>query len=114
VLGCGEVRGCDIDPKAPEVALRNAALNGIAADDFKIYRRGRPHGRRAAPRPGRRLRHRAANIVSDVIIPLSPLVPGFLAEGGVIHHLRHHRRPEKEVLAALRGAGSLPFWTTLP
>ena len=29
LLGCAHVTGCDIDPKAPEVAAANAALNGF-------------------------------------------------------------------------------------
>ena len=30
VLGCGYVAGCDIDPKSPDVARENAALNGVS------------------------------------------------------------------------------------
>ena len=36
-LGCESVRGCDIDPKAPEAAVRNAALNGIGEDRFRVF-----------------------------------------------------------------------------
>ena len=36
LLGCAHVTGCDIDPKAPEVAAGNAALNGFAGDRFSV------------------------------------------------------------------------------
>ena len=32
VLGCDSCLGCDIDPKAPDVAAANAALNGFGSD----------------------------------------------------------------------------------
>ena len=37
LLGCGICVGCDIDPKAPDVAAANAALNGIGPDRFSVY-----------------------------------------------------------------------------
>lgn len=38
LLGCAHVTGCDIDPKAPEVAAANAALNGFYDDKFTVWR----------------------------------------------------------------------------
>ena len=35
LLGAGSVKGCDIDPKAPDIAMENAALNGIYGDRFE-------------------------------------------------------------------------------
>ena len=37
VLGCERCVGCDIDPKAPDVAASNAALNGIGGELFRVY-----------------------------------------------------------------------------
>lgn len=83
VLGADSCLGCDIDPKAPDVVMSNAALNSIGAD-------------RLAARAGDIIADAAlraefgggygivlANIVSDVIIPLSAYVPGFMASDGV-------------------------------
>lgn len=83
LLGCESVTGCDIDPKAPEVALSNAGLNGIGADRFKIYAGDvlADAGMRRAIGGGFGLV--LANIVADVIIPLAALVPAMLAKGGV-------------------------------
>ena len=72
LLGCGTCVGCDIDPKAPDVAAANAALNGIGKDRFSVYA-----GDILSDASLRRLLGGGydlvlANIVSDVIIPLSP------------------------------------------
>ncbi len=104
VLGCGAVRGCDIDPKAPEVALRNAELNGIDDHDFK-FTPGTSCGRLSPPHPGRDYDIVLANIVSDVIIPLAPLVPGLLAPEGTFITSGIIDGREGEVAAAVRSAG---------
>ena len=74
LLGCDSVAGCDIDPKAPEVAEANAALNGLHADRFRVCA-----GDVLADAPMRASLGAGydlvlANIVSDVIIPLSGIV----------------------------------------
>lgn len=82
LLGCDRCAGCDIDPKAPEVALSNAGLNGITAEQFDI-RAGdvlSDAGMRKAL--GINYDIVTANIVSDVIIPLSGFVKEFLKPGG--------------------------------
>ena len=82
LLGCDRCAGCDIDPKAPEVALSNAGLNGITAEKFDI-RAGdvlSDAGMRKAL--GSDYDIVTANIVSDVIIPLSGFVKEFLKPGG--------------------------------
>ena len=83
VLGSESCVGCDIDPKAPDVAMDNAALNGIGEDKFKVYA-----GDIIADASLRRMLGTGydivlANIVSDVIIPLSAHVRGFMKEGAV-------------------------------
>lgn len=82
VLGCREAVGCDIDPKAPDVAMDNAALNGIGADRFRVYAGDilADRGMRAAL--GTNFDIVLANIVADVILPLAPLSREFLAPGG--------------------------------
>ncbi len=105
VLGCGEVRGCDIDPKAPDVAMHNASLNGIDGSDFKIFAGDvlSDAGMRRSLGEGYDLV--LANIVSDVIIPLAPLVPGFLKKDGVFVTSGIIEGRQDEVEAAIRAAG---------
>ena len=84
VLGAGRAEAVDIDPKAVDVAYENAALNGIGRDRLTV-RAGDVISDRALAEELGRARYDLvlANIVADVIIPLSARVPGLLAEGGL-------------------------------
>lgn len=83
-LGAGRALGVDIDPKAVDVAYENAALNGIVpprytvrAGDVLADKSLVEELRQAGP-----FRVVLANIVSDVIIPLSAFAKGFSVPGG--------------------------------
>ena len=105
LLGCGTCLGVDVDPKAPDVVLSNAALNGIGPERMTAragdiladgsLRRGIGGGYGLV----------LANIVADVIIPLSAFARGFMADGGVFicSGIIENRWPETE--AALRANG---------
>ena len=105
VLGAKSCLGCDIDPKAPDVVRSNAALNGIGAERLTAcagdiladasLRRGFGGGYQLV----------LANIVSDVIIPLSRFVRGFLSEDGVFITSGIIEGRQDEVRAALESAG---------
>ena len=83
LLGCDTVRGCDIDPKAPEAAVRNAALNGFGEDRFRACAGDVLADEGMRRRLGGGYDIVLANIVADVIIPLSGFVRRFLAPDGV-------------------------------
>lgn len=83
VCGCRSCVGCDIDPKAPDVAMSNAALNGIGAERFKVYAGDIIGDASLRRKLGSGYRLVLANIVSDVIIPLSSYVRQFMADGAV-------------------------------
>lgn len=105
VLGAVSCLGCDIDPKAPDVVLSNAALNSIGPDRLQA-RAGdiiSDGGLRAEFGGGYDLV--LANIVSDVIIPLSPFIPGFMAPGGVFITSGIIEGRQDEVRAAMEAAG---------
>ncbi len=105
VLGAKSCLGCDIDPKAPDVVMSNAALNGIGPERLTAcagdviadasLRRGFGTGYDLV----------LANIVSDVIIPLAPHVPGFLAPDGVFITSGIIEGRQDEVRAAIERAG---------
>ena len=105
LLGCGSAMGCDIDPKAPDVAAENAALNGIGPERFTVYAGDvlTDRGMRAALGSGYDIV--LANIVADVIIPLAPLARNYLRADGdfVCSGVIDGRQAEVE--AALRRAG---------
>ena len=83
-LGAEYAFGVDIDPKAVGVAYENAAMNGIGQDIYTV-RAGNVLSDKAlcAQLAEQKWNLVLANIVADVIIPLSAQVPGLLAEGGV-------------------------------
>ena len=106
LLGADTATGVDIDPKAEDIARENAALNGLTAPRFTAVT-GNVIGDKAMME---RLSAGGydvvlANIVADVIIPLSAVVPHFLRPDGVFicSGILNTRLPE--VIAAIESAG---------
>ena len=106
VLGAARAVGVDIDPKAADAARENAALNGIGADrlsvcagdvltDKKLWARLGPGQNRVV----------LANIVADVIIPLSGAAGEFMAGDGVFLASGIIDGRQDEVRAALEANG---------
>ena len=84
LLGATSAIGVDIDPKAVDVAYENAALNGIGKDRYTVRAGDILSDRSLAGELARQRYHLVlANIVADVIIPLSAQVPRLLEEDGV-------------------------------
>lgn len=105
VLGSEKCTGCDIDPKAPDIAAANAALNGIGADKFKVYAGNITSDAGLRKSLGTGYDIVLANIVSDVIIALTPFVRGFMAQGGVFVSSGIIDGREDDVSLALKNAG---------
>jgi len=84
VLGCDGAVGCDIDEKAPDAARANAALNGIGENRFQVYAGDvlSDEGMRRFLGSGYDIV--CANIVADVILPLSGFVRRFMGEKAVL------------------------------
>ncbi len=83
-LGASEARAVDIDPKAVDVAYENAALNNISRDRYLVQSGNVLSDKKLAAELARQRYHLVlANIVADVIIPLSAQVPQLLAEDGL-------------------------------
>ena len=105
-LGAGRAIGVDIDPKAVDVAYENAAMNGIGRDRLTV-RAGNVLGDpklAAGLEPGKN-RVVLANIVADVIIPLSAVAGEFLTEDGVFLCSGIIDTRADEVAAAIEGNG---------
>ena len=83
-LGASKALAVDIDPKAADVAYENAALNGIGRERYAV-RAGDVLSDAALARELAQQRYHLvlANIVADVIIPLSAWVPQVLSQDGV-------------------------------
>ena len=105
-LGAEYAFACDIDEKCIDVAYENAALNGIGRDrltvlagnvlgDAKLAARLRPGENRVV----------LANIVADVIIPLSAAAPDFMTPDGVFLTSGIIDTRADEVAAAIESRG---------
>ena len=101
LLGAAHATGVDIDPKAEDIARENAAINQIFADRFTAVT-GDVIGDKAMMES---LKGHydvvLANIVADVIIPLSRVVPEFLQEDSIFICSGILSTRLAEVLAAL-------------
>ena len=106
LLGAQEATGVDIDPKAEDIARENAALNGLTAPKFRAVT-GNVIGDKAMMESLSEGGYDVvlANIVADVIIPLSDVVPHFLRPDGVFicSGILNTRLPEVE--RAIEAAG---------
>ncbi len=105
-LGASRAVGVDIDPKAADVAFENAALNGIGADRLSVYAGDVLSDKKLAARlgPGQN-RVVLANIVADVIIPLSAKAGEFMTPAGVFLTSGVIDGREDEVRTALEANG---------
>ena len=106
LLGADEAVGVDIDPKAVDVAYENASFNGIGRDRLSAMCGDVLSDRALERRLGaEKYQVVLANIVADVIIPLSAKVDLFLERGGLFLCSGVIDTRADEVAAALEGHG---------
>ena len=105
VLGADFCLGCDVDPKAPDVVMMNAALNDLGPERIKAVAGDVIADSSLRRSFGTSYDIVLANIVSDVIIPLAPHVSGFLKPGGVFITSGIIEGRQAEVAAAIEAAG---------
>ena len=105
-LGAERATGVDVDPKAADAALENGRLNGVGADRLRVYAGDVLGDKKLAGKlePGQN-RVVLANIVADVIIPLSAKAGEFLAGDGVFLCSGIIDGRQDEVSAALESGG---------
>ena len=105
-LGAKSAIGVDIDPKAEDIARENAAYNQFAAPEFTALT-----GNVTTDRPlmdklaGKDYDVVLVNIVADVIIGLSPVLPKFLTQESTLICSGILDVRLGEVVAALEAAG---------
>ena len=84
-LGAGDATGVDIDPKAEDVARENLGYNGIPENRFTALTGDVTANRKLmATLKEKRYDVVLVNIVADVIVALSPVLPEFLDEKSIL------------------------------
>lgn len=84
-LGAKSAVGVDIDPKAEDIARQNSSYNGFGAPEFVACTGNVLSDKKLMERlSGEKYDLVLVNIVADVIVALSPVLPAFLAEDGTL------------------------------
>jgi len=105
-LGAASAVGIDIDPKAEDIARENAAYNGFGSPEFTALTGNVTEDRELmAQLAAREYDLVLVNIVADVIIGLSPVLPNFLTEKSTLICSGILDVRLEEVCAALQQAG---------
>ena len=105
-LGAESAIGIDIDPKAEDIARENAAYNGFAAPQFIALTGNVTEDRELMDKlSADEYDLVLVNIVADVIIGLSPVLPNFLTEKSTLICSGILDVRLEEVCAALKHAG---------
>ena len=105
-LGAASATGIDIDPKAEDIARENAAYNGFASPEFTALT-GNVTEDTAIMESLAATEYDVVlvNIVADVIIGLSPVLPNFLTAKSTLICSGILDTRLDDVLAALKAAG---------
>ena len=105
-LGAASAIGMDIDPKAEDISRENAAYNGFGAPEFTALTGNVTEDRELMERlAAQEYDLVLVNIVADVIIGLSPVLPNFLTEKSTLICSGILDVRLDEVCAALEKAG---------
>ena len=105
-LGAGSAIGIDIDPKAEDIARENAAYNGFASPEFTALTGNVTEDKALMAKLGENEYDLVlVNIVADVIIGLSPVLPEFLTEKSTLICSGILDTRLDDVVAALEKAG---------
>ena len=105
-LGAASAIGMDIDPKAEDIARENAAYNGFTAPAFTALTGNVTEDKELMAQLSRTEYDLVlVNIVADVIIGLSPILPQFLTEHSTLICSGILDVRLSDVLAALEAAG---------
>lgn len=105
-LGAKAAIGCDIDDKAPDIVMENAALNGIGSDIYSVYAGNILSDKTLRSKiNGQKYDLVLANIVSDVIIALAEDAAHWIKPDGRFICSGIIDGRENEVCAAIEAVG---------
>ena len=104
-LGASDVGGTDIDENCKNSALENLATNHLSEDAVCLHIGNVIEDADLRAQIGTGYDVVVANILADVIIPMAPFLPDFLAKDGILITSGIIDFKEEEVKEALVGAG---------
>lgn len=82
-LGAGQVTGTDIDPICIEASEDNMRVNGLSMEQARYYHGNLIEDACLQEQTGSGYDLAVANILADIIIPLTPVIPQRLKKGGI-------------------------------
>lgn len=104
-LGAGEVVGTDIDPLCITASRDNMEVNHLPERRSRFYQGNLIDDIELQGKVGQGYDIVVANILADVIIPLTPVVPAHLKQGGIYITSGIIDFKEEAVTAAIQAAG---------
>ena len=111
-LGAGMVVGTDIDPLCMEASRENWKNNGLLAEQGRFCLGDLAKSAEFQREVGENYDIVAANILADIIIPLTPVIPARLKEGGIYITSGIIDFKEEAVTQAVQEAGLTVVETT--
>ncbi len=82
-LGAGEVVGTDIDPLCIAASQENMGVNRLPEGNYRFYQGNLIDDAALQGQVGQNFGIVVANILADVVVPLTPVVPAHLRQGGI-------------------------------
>lgn len=105
-LGAKQAVGTDLDPCALEAVKENKLVNGILPDNFAVILGNLISDKEVQDEVGYECYDIAvANILADVLVPLTPVVINHLKPGGIYTTSGIIDKKEEEVAEAVKQAG---------
>ncbi len=104
-LGAGSVVGTDIDPVCMQATADNMKVNGLSMEQGKFYHGNLIDDISLQKKVGGEYDIVVANILADIIIPLTPVIPGCLKKGGIYITSGIINFKEEAVKQAIQEAG---------
>ncbi|MCI9175434.1 MAG: 50S ribosomal protein L11 methyltransferase [Lachnospiraceae bacterium] len=104
-LGAGEAVGIDVDPLCIEASRENIRVNHLPEEKGRFYQGNLIEDEALQEQIGGGYDIAAANILADIIIPLTPAIPACLKQGGIYITSGIIDFKETAVRAAIEAAG---------
>lgn len=97
--------GTDLDPCAIDATYENMEVNGISKDQYEVMIGNIIDDKKVQEKVGSGYDMVAANILADVLVPLTPVIVKLLKEGGIYITSGIIKEKEETVVEAVKASG---------